>query len=52
MLKGEWHDANFDVTLLEERQKAELLCFDFNMSKPGSQEQIIDIPSPAPQKQE
>ena len=52
MLKGEWHDANFDVTLLEERQKAELLCFDFNMSKPGSQEQLsalrkvlgVDIP--------
>ncbi len=52
MLKGEWHDANFDVSLIEERRKAELLCFDFNMSKPGSPEQIsalkkllgVDIP--------
>ncbi len=40
MLKGEWHNANFDETLLKERQKAELLCYDFNMSKPGSREQI------------
>ncbi len=40
MLKGEWHNANFDENLLEERQKAELLCYDFNMSKPGSREQI------------
>ncbi len=39
MLKGEWHDANFDKTLLEERRKAELLCFDFNMSKPQSKKQ-------------
>lgn len=29
MLKGEWHDANFDKILLEERQKAELLCYNF-----------------------
>ncbi len=40
MLKGEWHDANFDASLLQERQKAETLCFDFNMSKPGSTEQL------------
>ena len=39
MLQGEWHDANFDADLLEERQKAESRCFDFNMSKPGSAEQ-------------
>ena len=39
MLKGEWHNANFDEELLEERSKAELLCFNFNMSKPGSKEQ-------------
>ena len=39
MLRGEWHDANFDQTLLEERRKAELLCYDFNMAKPGSAEQ-------------
>lgn len=39
MLNGEWHDANFDKTLLEERRKAELLCYDFNTSRPGSIEQ-------------
>ena len=39
MLKGEWYDANFDETLLSERQKAEELCFAFNMSRPGGQEQ-------------
>ncbi len=36
MLNGEWYDANFDVTLLQERRKAELLCYDFNMAMPGS----------------
>ena len=39
MLQGEWHDANFDPTLLKERRKAELLCYDFNFAKPGSEEQ-------------
>ena len=39
MLNGQWHDANFDKNLLEERRKAELLCYDFNMTKPGSIEQ-------------
>lgn len=39
MLQGEWHDANFDANLLQERHRAELLCFDFNMSRPGSTEQ-------------
>ena len=39
MLCGEWHDANFDKSLLEDRRKAELLCYDFNMAKPGSSEQ-------------
>ena len=39
MLQGQWHDANFDPTLLEERRKAELLCYDFNMARPGSAEQ-------------
>lgn len=40
MLKGEWYDANFDQDLIEERRKAELFCYDFNMSRPGSDEQI------------
>ena len=39
MLRGEWHDANFDDALLKERRTAELLCYDFNMAKPGSAEQ-------------
>ena len=39
MLRGEWHDANFDSDLLKERWNAELLCYDFNMAKPGSDEQ-------------
>ena len=43
MLSGEWHDANFDETLLSERRSAELFCYDFNMSKPGSTEQITAL---------
>ena len=39
MLRGEWHDANFDDALLRERRNAELLCYEFNMAKPGSDEQ-------------
>ena len=40
MLNGEWHNANFDKELLEERRKAELLCYEFNMSEPGSDKQL------------
>lgn len=36
MERGEWHDANFDEELLAQRAKAEALCYDFNMAKPGS----------------
>lgn len=43
MLKGEWYDANFDKDLVIERRKAELLCYDFNMAKPGSDEQIVAL---------
>lgn len=43
MLHGQWHDANFDKDLLEERRKAELLCYDFNMAKPGSAEQLAAL---------
>ena len=39
MLQGEWYDANFDQALLAERGKAEALCFDFNMARPGGREQ-------------
>ncbi|MBR3402281.1 MAG: sugar O-acetyltransferase, partial [Parasporobacterium sp.] len=40
MIRGEWHDANFDPELLEERSKAESLCYDFNMARPGSEAQL------------
>lgn len=40
MLQGEWHDANFDTELVKERSNAEQLCYDFNMARPGSNEQI------------
>ena len=40
MLNGKWHNANYDQTLLEERRQAELLCYDFNMAKPGSVNQL------------
>ena len=40
MARGDWHDANFDEELLAERSKAEALCYSFNMSKPGSDEQL------------
>ncbi len=43
MLKGEWHDANFDPALLKERARAESLCFDFNMSRLGSGEQLAAL---------
>lgn len=43
MLKGKWYDANFDQELLVMRQKAELNCFDFNMSKPGSDGQLFAL---------
>ena len=43
MLRGEWYDANFDVELLKERRNAELLCYDFNMAKPGSDEQYTAL---------
>lgn len=43
MIKGEWYDANFDKELVEVRRKAELLCYDFNMAKPGSDEQNLAL---------
>lgn len=35
-----WHDANFDEELLAKRARAEALCYDFNMGKPGSDAQL------------
>lgn len=43
MLNGMWHNANFDKSLLEERQLAESLCFDFNMAKSGSEKQLAAL---------
>lgn len=40
MKRGEWHDANFDEELLAKRARAEALCYDFNMGKPGSDAQL------------
>ncbi len=40
MQRGEWYDANFDRALLEERQKAESLCYEFNMAGPGGEKQL------------
>lgn len=39
MYMGEWHAANTDRELLDERRKAELLCHRFNVAVPGSDEQ-------------
>ena len=36
MSAGIWYDANFDNELLNERLKAEQLCYDFNQARPGS----------------
>lgn len=45
MERGEWHDANFDEELLAQRAKAEALCYDFNMVKPGSDAQLDALKS-------
>ena len=38
MLAGKWYDANFDKELLEERLKAEDLCFELNQTRPSNTE--------------
>lgn len=35
MLRGELYDANFDPTILKERDHAEALCFRYNSTAPG-----------------
>ncbi len=53
MARGEWHDANFDPDLLQDRSKADALCYAFNMAKPGSEAQrealrgLLDAELPA-----
>ena len=39
MHAGQWYDANFDKELLELRDRAEQLCYDFAHTRPGSPEQ-------------
>lgn len=43
MRAGEWYDANFDKELLSQRLSAEKLCFSFNSSMPGSDEQTAAL---------
>lgn len=43
MLNGEWYDANFDKELVAERTKTEQRCYDFNMARPGTPEQLAAL---------
>lgn len=45
MERGQWHDANFDQALLQDRARADALCYDFNMAKPGSDAQLLALRS-------
>lgn len=38
MLEGLWYDANFDVELVEERQRAKDLCYELNQTRPTNTE--------------
>lgn len=38
MNQGLWYDANYDTELLDERTKAEDLCFQFNNTRPSDSE--------------
>lgn len=40
---GLWYDANFDPELLEERMKADSLCFEFNQCRPDDTEKRNSI---------
>ena len=40
MITGKWYDANHDPELLQKRIKAEQICYEYNRSRPGSDEQI------------
>ncbi len=43
MLKNLMYDANYDVELLNDRNRAKDLCFEFNNTKPSEQEQQVVI---------
>lgn len=43
MRKGLWYDANYDQILLEEREKADNLCFEFNHTMPKYKKQKAAI---------
>ena len=43
MIKSLMYDANYDVELLNDRNKAKDLCFEFNNMKPSENEQQIVI---------
>src|SRR5699024_12240028 len=43
MLNGEWYDANYDQELIEERRKAQALCFQLNQTSPLEEEKRQDI---------
>ncbi len=45
MLNGEWHDANFDKDLVEERRRAEINCHEFNTAEPSSDKQLSALKS-------
>ena len=38
MLAGELYDANYNIELEKEREKAKDLCFEFNNLKPSNRE--------------
>lgn len=43
MLAGQWYDANYDPTIVDERRRAQDLCFQYNQTAPAdlSQRQAI-----------
>lgn len=43
MLKNLMYDANYDIELLNDRNKAKDLCFEFNNTKPSQTEQQVII---------
>ena len=43
MLKNLMYDANYDIELLNDRNKAKDLCFEFNNTKPSDTEQQVAI---------
>ena len=36
---GLWYDANYDPSILQEREHADTLCFQFNTTAPNQKEQ-------------